>query len=248
MFNNNIKINIAGILIDNLGYDEILQKIMIAIENQDKIAITYVTAEIINKSISDSKILTTINNFDIIHPDGIGVFWASKILSNSKSFSKRFTGSDFYPKLIRFAVANSFSFFFFGDTEKTLDRIHYQFPELSVSGIQNGYNFNNDKLISQINTLKPNILVVGLGSPLQEKWIIDNFQVLNVNVIISVGDGIKVFAGNKKRGSKFIQIIGLEWLVRLINNPKLYWKRYLIGIPIFIFRITKLRLKKQEVL
>ena len=56
---------------------------------------------------------------------------------------------------------------------------------------------------------------------------------------MSVGDGIKVFAGTKKRGPKFLQKIGLEWIVRLFFEPKRLWKRYFIGIPLFIFRVIK---------
>jgi N-acetylglucosaminyldiphosphoundecaprenol N-acetyl-beta-D-mannosaminyltransferase len=62
-----------------------------------------------------------------------------------------------------------------------------------------------------------------------------------VNVIIAVGDGIKVFAGNKRRGPKILQKLGLEWFVRFIFEPKRLWKRYLFGIPLFIFRVIKFK-------
>jgi N-acetylglucosaminyldiphosphoundecaprenol N-acetyl-beta-D-mannosaminyltransferase len=181
-----------------------------------------------------------------VHPDGIGVFLASKFLYGKNGFTKRITGSDFYIELIKGSLKNNWSFFFFGDTDETLSKISKTNPDLFVKGFCNGFNFNNDKLIKDINTAKPDILIVGLGSPKQEDWIVTNRDNVNAKVIVAVGDGIKVFAGTKKRGTKLVRILGLEWFVRLINEPKRLWKRYLIGIPLFIFRILyyKFRLIK----
>jgi N-acetylglucosaminyldiphosphoundecaprenol N-acetyl-beta-D-mannosaminyltransferase len=87
-------------------------------------------------------------------------------------------------------------------------------------------------------------LIIGLGQPLQEKWINDNHAQLNASVLIAVGDGIKVFAGEKRRGPLFMRKLGLEWLIRLFFNPFKYFNRYMVGIPVFLYRIIRAKLSK----
>ncbi|MEJ2613977.1 MAG: WecB/TagA/CpsF family glycosyltransferase [Ignavibacteriaceae bacterium] len=111
-----------------------------------------------------------------------------------------------------------------------------------MCGYQDGYNIENEKLIEKINDLLPDILIVGLGCPKQEEWIVKFKDYLNVKIILAVGDGIKVFAGTKIRGSNLFRTSGLEWFIRLITNPSRYWKRYLLGIPLFIIRVIKFKL------
>ena len=117
---------------------------------------------------------------------------------------------------------------------------YLQHTDIVIAGYNNGFAYENDKLLGMINKSKPDILVVGMGSPKQEEWIMNCKGNLDVKIIIAVGDGIKVFSGTKKRGPKVIQKLGLEWLVRLFFEPKRLWKRYLIGIPLFFIRLIKI--------
>ncbi|MCX7876365.1 MAG: WecB/TagA/CpsF family glycosyltransferase [Melioribacteraceae bacterium] len=233
------KIDIQIIKICNVDYNEIINLIMNALTELKQIIISYANINTINLALKDIKFAEVLNKYDIIHPDGIGVFLASKFLYNKNGFKKRITGSDFYIDLIKESLINNWSFFFFGDTDETLSRIPKVQPHLKIAGSCNGFNYYLEDLLNQINKSNPDILIVGLGSPKQEEWIIKNKDKLNTKVIIAVGEGIKVFAGIKKRGFKFVQSIGLEWIVRLLHEPRRLWKRYFIGIPMFIFRIIK---------
>ena len=165
----------------------------------------------------------------------------------TKGFSNRQSGSDFYEILIKFCIKHQLKLFIFGDKDETLENIKTSYPELELVGLQNGFSFENDKILIEINKSNPDILIVGLGTPKQEEWIIQNKQLLKVNIIIAVGDGIKVFAGTKRRGPKWIQKIGLEWLIRLLFEPKRLWKRYIMGIPLFIFRVIKFKLMNSKI-
>ena len=223
------------------GISKIMESINDSIVNKNKKCITYFNANSFNLNYNNPKLTKIFNQFDIIHPDGIGVYLASRFLCGKKGFTKRVTGSDLYIQLIEFATINNWSFFIFGDTDATLKRISELHPKLKLVGIYDGFNYNNDVLISAINNSNPDILIVGLGSPKQEDWIINYKNYINAKVIIAVGDGIKIFAGTKKRGPKIIQKIGLEWFVRFLYEPKRLWKRYFIGIPLFIFRVIKFK-------
>lgn len=242
----NEPIKIFNIELLNISNSEIIEFIQKAISEQSQIVLCYANSNSLNLAYTNREFRARLSSFNLIHPDGIGVFLASKFLYGKNGFSKRITGSDFYIELMKESLKNNWSFFFFGDTDETLSKISKTNPDLFVKGFCNGFNFNNDKLIKDINTAKPDILIVGLGSPKQEDWIVTNRDNVNPKVIIAVGDGIKVFAGTKKRGTKLVRILGMEWFVRLINEPKRLWKRYLIGIPLFIFRILyyKFRLMK----
>ena len=243
---NNLKTyNLLGMCLNNISYSEILSAIHQSIQNQKQISICYANVNSISLSFNNEKVKNLFSDFDIVHPDGFGVFLGLKILLGKSFQSKRISGSDLYEHLIKYGIDNKYNFFFFGDKDITLNQININYPLLKVVGSQNGYNFDNKVLIDKINHKDVDILIVGLGSPKQEEWIISNKEKINSKVIIAVGDGIKVFAGIKKRGPKFLQILGLEWIVRLFYEPKRLWRRYIVGIPLFILRILKYKLLKQ---
>lgn len=233
--------NLFGIQLNNISYLEILDSIQYAIQNQTKLSICYVNVNSINLSFGNESIKNLFSNFDIVHPDGFGVYLGLKILFGKKGPSNRMSGSDLYESLIQYGIEHNYNFFFFGDKDITLNQINSHYPKLKIVDTQNGYKFDSLALINKINQSNADILIVGLGTPKQEKWIVENKQSINSKVIIAVGDGIKVFSGTKKRGPKLLQIIGLEWLVRLFFDPKRLWKRYFIGIPLFIFRVIKFK-------
>lgn len=240
--NKQSTLELFGIKFCKVSYEKILDAIDFAILNKKQSTICYANVNSINLSINDETIIQLLSKFDIVHPDGFGVFLGSKVLFGKDGFSFRQSGSDLYERIIERSILNSWKLFIFGDTEETLGRINHKYPELSIVGKQNGYDFENEKLLTEINNSKSDILIVGLGTPKQEDWIEKNKADLMVNVIVAVGDGIKVFAGNKKRGPKIIQKLGFEWFIRLIFEPKRLWKRYFIGIPLFIFRVIKVKL------
>jgi N-acetylglucosaminyldiphosphoundecaprenol N-acetyl-beta-D-mannosaminyltransferase len=100
----------------------------------------------------------------------------------------------------------------------------------------------NETLIQQINDLKPNFILVGFGMPLQERWLMENWDRLEVNIAITLGAVFDYISGDLKRAPGWFNKHGMEWLGRLIIEPRRLWKRYLIGNPLFLLRIIKHRL------
>ncbi len=235
----NSNIDLFGIKLKSISYKEILESIQLSVQNQNQIAICYANVNSINISVIKDNIKNLFSEFNIVHADGFGVFLGSRILYGKNGLSHRLSGSDLYERLIIDSKKFNYKLFFLGDRNETLNQIKIKHPQLNVVGTQNGFEFDSTSVISNITQNDPDILIVGLGTPKQEEWIVQNKQELKVSVIISVGDGIKVFSGTKRRGLKIIQTIGLEWLVRLFFEPNRLWKRYLFGIPLFIFRVLK---------
>jgi len=234
-------LEILSCKINPVYYDDLFSIIDHSIIKEKNTSVTFANAHIINLAQVDKEFRNYLKEFDIIHPDGIGLYLAMRFLYPKSKKIKRMTGSDFYKELILHSIKRNYSFYFLGDTDNTLNRISTKIPALRINGMNNGFDFNTDLVIDSINKSNSDILIVGLGSGFQEKWIIENKSRINVKVIIAVGDGIKVFAGTKKRGPRFIQIVGLEWFVRFLYEPKRLWRRYFIGIPLFIFRIIKFK-------
>jgi N-acetylglucosaminyldiphosphoundecaprenol N-acetyl-beta-D-mannosaminyltransferase len=243
---NSLNIDILKLKIQKIDYINLIEKIKEAIKYKKQLTITYCNAHTSNSCYNSEEYKKLIEKFDIVHPDGFGVYFASKFLYGSEGFNNRITGSTFYQILLDEGINKGWRFFFFGDKELTLKKISPNNPQLKVAGYHNGFDYESTEILNKIANSKPDILIVGMGSPKQEKWIVDFRTKLKVNIIIAVGDGIKVFSGTKKRGPKFIQKIGLEWLVRLFYEPKRLWRRYLIGNPLFAIRIMKCKLLKNN--
>jgi N-acetylglucosaminyldiphosphoundecaprenol N-acetyl-beta-D-mannosaminyltransferase len=234
-------IKLLNVEISKISYHELLEYIDKIIEANQKKVISYAAFHIVNIAKRSNSLADKINSFDVVHGDGIGVYLASKFLYGIEGLNKKITGSDFYPLLIDLSVKRGWKFFFFGDKVETLKKIQLNNPGLQVLGFKSGFGFDDRDVIHEINSTQSDILVIGLGCPLQETWVFKNKELINANVILIVGDGIKVFAGTKKRGNKLVQKIGIEWFSRLLFDPIRMWKRYLVGIPLFLFRIIKFK-------
>jgi N-acetylglucosaminyldiphosphoundecaprenol N-acetyl-beta-D-mannosaminyltransferase len=236
------KFNLYNINLDLTGYSSLINLIIDCVSSKKGLTVSYANANSVNLALKNNNFLNILNRFDIVHHDGIGVYLALKFFK-VKNIS-RFTGSDFYEILKGKAVSQKFSCFFFGHDDDTLNGIKQNNPGLIIAGAQNGYNYNSDAVVENIISANPDIIFVGLSQPLQEIWANENKDKLKNKIIICVGDGIKVFAGSKIRGPVFIRRTGFEWLVRLFVNPVKYWKRYLIGNPLFLYRIIKIKIAK----
>lgn len=239
-----LKLNIADTIINRITYDELLALTLSKITNNEKTTFTYANANTINMLYKNKSLAGLLNEFDVTHPDGIGIFLASKFLFGEKGLQERISGSDFYPELAHQAIKNNFKTFFFGHDNETLSKIASNCPGLNICGLSEGYSYIDEEVISKINFAKPDILIIGLSQPKQEEWISKYKEMLNFKVCFCVGDGIKVFAGSKFRGPGFIQSIGLEWLARLAAHPFKYFRRYVIGNPLFLYRIIILKMRK----
>jgi N-acetylglucosaminyldiphosphoundecaprenol N-acetyl-beta-D-mannosaminyltransferase len=237
-------LNINGIKISDTGYAKLLTLINSSIESNTQTAIAYANANSVNLTYKFPELVRALDKFDIIHPDGIGIRIAGAILKNPFTSDERFTGSDFYPLLIEYAVKHKRSFYFFGHDEDTLAKIPAFYPQLKISGVRSGFDLSDEEVLSGIIENPADILVIGLGTPKQEIWTAANRYKLNNKVIICVGEGIKVFAGIKNRGPAFLRAIGLEWLWRFMTNPFMYFRRYFIGNPLFLYRIISIKMRK----
>lgn len=245
-YSHNNSVQIFGVNITFLTYEELLE---IWFHNSTK-SIASVNQHFLNLAYNDRNFREQLNRFDLVFPDGIGVRLARRLCYYGKVQSERTTFPDLLNRVFLKSDFQSETYYFFGATteviRKAVINITKQYPKVKIVGYHNGHTFDNEKLILEINNLQPRFLLVGLGGIVQEDWIMNNRTKLNIEKIIAIGGAFRVFANDRKRGPLLFRRLGLEWLIRLFTEPQNVWKRYLIGIPLFIFRIIKEKFKQKK--
>lgn len=192
-----------------------------------------------------------LRNADWLIPDGIGVVLASRILGGR--IRDRITGSDIFQGLNeRLNTEGGFSCFFLGSSKETLarivERMNRDYPNVRVVGVysppyKTEFSPEDDEaMLGAIHAARPDVLWVGMTAPKQEKWIYRNRDRLDVKFAAAVGAVFDFYAGNVKRSHPFFLRHGLEWLPRLLQEPRRLWRRNFISNPKFMARVVRARL------
>ena len=201
-------------------------------------------------ALEDKAFSQALNDANWLVPDGAGVVLASRILGGG--IQERVTGSDvFYGLHQRMNAAAGMSVFFLGATEETLklirERMARDYPNVRVAGtysppFKTKYSDNElNEMISAVNAAAPDVLWVGMTAPKQEKWIYENRACLNVKFAGAIGAVFDFYTGRVKRSHPVFQRLGLEWLPRLLQQPKRLWRRMFVSAPIFVLHVFKQR-------
>lgn len=190
---------------------------------------------------------------DLLVPDGVGIILASKIMKGT--IRRRVTGSDIFRELNRkLDAAGGYSVFFLGATDETLGRIQRRmamdYPNLRIAGVYSPpfrdafSDAENASMTAAINAAHPDVLWVGMTAPKQEKWIYQNRDRLHIKFIGAVGAVFDFYTGRVKRSHPLFQRMGLEWLPRLLQEPRRLWKRNLVSNPAFLLRVIRVKYSK----
>ena len=222
--------------------------------SNNKQFITTLNAHSYNIALVDEAFKEALQYSNILIPDGIGVVWATKWLTGKKL--KKIAGEDLFFYEMNRLQSTSGKCFFLGSSEATLARIKEkaikEYPAVTISTYSPPYKpefseHDNTAILGAINAIKPDVLFVGMTAPKQEKWAYRHFSQLQVGHVCCIGAVFDFYAGTIKRAPKWMIKLGLEWLYRLIKEPRRMWKRYIIGNVQFIWYIIKEKyhLKKQ---
>jgi N-acetylglucosaminyldiphosphoundecaprenol N-acetyl-beta-D-mannosaminyltransferase len=173
----------------------------------------------------------------VIFIDGMSLVVAGVLAGYTIGGQHRNTPLDWLFELLRTASDKSWRVYYVGNSLVTLEqglaRLKEVFPDLQIGG-RDGYfcldaaSAENKRAVDEINAFQPSILLVGMGMPRQEHWILDNFERIGASVIIPVGGLIEYFTDRARVPPRWMGAIGLEWFFRLVHRPERYWFRYLI--------------------
>ncbi len=184
----------------------------------------------------DEKARDFFDRADYTHIDGTSLIVLGKLFGLPFHLKHRIGYMDLFPSLLPTFVENQWRVFYLGSKpeilEKGMAHLRKDYPGLAIEGHHGYFEKNgsgqNDQVIERINQFRPNILFVGMGMPLQEHWVIENFPRLEANAILCCGGMMDYLAGVVPTPPRWLGPIGFEWAYRLFTEPSRLWKRYLI--------------------
>jgi len=242
------KINILGFEISKITTKEVLCEIEKFIQDRKPHTIVLLNPYLILEARKYPEYTEYIKNVDLVTADGFGLLFAARLLGDY--FPERVTGTDLMPLLGKLCQEKKYKLFFIGGElgidERAKKEYERQFPGINIVGTKNGYFSIKEEpeIVAEIKSKKPDILVVCMGAYKQEMFIKRHLKELNIPVCFGNGAAFDFIAGKVKRAPRWMQNAGLEWVFRLIQEPKRLWKRYLIGNTVFMVLLFKELIKK----
>ncbi|WP_299475634.1 WecB/TagA/CpsF family glycosyltransferase [uncultured Roseibium sp.] len=224
--------------------EEAVQLVRTSVQLRYPLEIAICNAHTTLTAIDDPAFAKTLQQMTLLN-DGIGIDLASRFL-NGKDFPDNLNGTDLIPDILA-NVGIPLRIFLLGATEHRVklasEHIEATYPLHEVVGYRNGY-FDMDQsaaICDEINRTRPDLLLVGMGNPRQEDFIVQNRPELDATVAIGVGALFDFMSGSVIRAPKAVQAVGLEWLFRLLQEPRRLFHRYVVGIPRFFAALVKLK-------
>lgn len=220
--------------------DEIFGKIMSVLESGSGMLATYINQYCFNIAWQSNDYRDVLKNFDY-YLDGIGVYSALK-LNGMKP--ERFNATDLNSKVLKAAAELNVPVYFIGGNfDVEMIKKESEDRKLNLCGYKNGYDELGqiEATVEDIENSGAKIILVGMGVPKQEVFASEIFKRKRDLVILCVGNFLEFYFGTVKRAPKILHNSGLEWFYRLLTEPKRLWRRYILGIPLFLIRIIKIK-------
>ena len=246
------RLGILNIWVDHISKDECLKKVEQYIETDEQ-KVHVILASNPEKNFSIPKYPSAYNLYktaDILLPDGIGIVLAARVLHGVSM--KRLPGADVFSWICSLAAYRGYRVFIFGAKEhvnkKAVAILRKRYPNLRIVGRSHGYVSDDEMhlILEKVNQSKAEILFIALGSPKQENWIASYGNLLEyVKVCQGIGGTLDTIAGNVKRAPERWQKLQLEWLYRLLKEPKRIKRQKVL--PIFAIQVLKEKIRRVKV-
>lgn len=230
---------------DPVTVEELQDEIRRLVASGKQGTVLNVNAHCLNLLYESPALRAFFDDADLVFCDGSGVMLAARLLGGR--IPARITYADWAWRLAAFAEAESLSLFLLGArpgvAESAALKLRERYSGLKIVGVRHGFfdhsagSAENEAVLEDINAAGPDILLVGLGMPLQETWLVQNRHRIEAGVTLTGGAVFDYVSGALRRGPRVLTQNGLEWLARLILEPRRLWRRYLLGIPLFLLRV-----------
>ena len=235
------RIQVLGAGFDSVTLDEAAGIALDLIDEHKAAYAVTPNPEIVMLAARDQELMSAVNGASLVLPDGIGIIYGAKILKTP--LKAKVPGIDFASAVMSRLAEKGGSVYLFGAkpgvAEKAAENLSAKYPGLVICGIHNGYFDDDGPIIEDINSKKPDLLLVCLGAPKQEKWMAANAGKLDVGLMAGLGGSLDVFAGTVKRAPEFFQKAGLEWFYRLCREPRRIGR--MMKLPLFLVETLKSR-------
>lgn len=234
---------IFGLTLTNTTMAEAVEWIVEDTDGQRPKSAFFINAHSINLRYRKPQFRHVLNKADALFADGSGIRLAAQHAGTP--LADNVNGTDMLPVLCDRAATGGKSLFLLGAVpgvaEKAAKNLISRHPGLRIAGTQHGYFSDNQQVIENIKQSGADIVLVALGSPVQESWIVDNRDTLPCQAVLAVGGLFDFYSGAIKRAPLWMRQLGLEWIYRLIQEPKGKFTRYVVGTPEFLIRTFLLK-------
>ena len=239
------KIDVLGVRFDNLTMDEAVDAALELMPAHRAAYVATPNPEIVMLCNDNPDAAAAVAGAALTIPDGIGVIYGAKILKTP--LKEKVGGCDFSQRLMEKMDPEGKSVFLLGSkpgvAEQAEAALRQRFPNLRFVGTNDGYFKDDAPVVEKINAAAPDLLMVCLGAPKQEIWMHDNAGKLNAGLMIGAGGSLDVFAGVVERAPEAWCKAGLEWLYRLLKEPKRIGR--MMSIPRFLCKVFAASLKRK---
>jgi N-acetylglucosaminyldiphosphoundecaprenol N-acetyl-beta-D-mannosaminyltransferase len=237
------RVEVLGVPIDPLTMEQVLDRAENAIESRRPLQIGVVNAAKVVRMRRVAALRDAVAGCDLILADGMSVVWAGRLLG--ASLPERVAGIDLMHGLLRLADRRGYGVYCLGAESTVLERalevIRTGYPKLRIAGARHGYfePAAEPALADEIRRARPDVLLVAMTSPMKEKFIARWGRTIAVPVVHGVGGSFDVLAGKVRRAPRVWQRLGLEWLLRLAQEPRRLALRYLETNTVFILLVLR---------
>jgi N-acetylglucosaminyldiphosphoundecaprenol N-acetyl-beta-D-mannosaminyltransferase len=240
-------VSVLGVTVDRLTPETLIEQVLALDPGHKAITVMYANIHVLNTSRRDRDLREILNRANMVYCDGSGVRLGAWLLGHR--LPPRMTGADWMQQLCAAAAGQGTSLYLLGSrpgvAETAAEALQAQCRGLKILGTHHGYLQDpavSAAAINSINAARPHILFVGMGTPIQEKWISEHRHELDVPVVWAVGALFDFVAGVQRRAPRWMLDYNLEWLHRFWVEPKRMWRRYILGNPLFVWRVLIQRL------
>lgn len=238
-----MKIDVMGLKFDSMTMDEALSRAEALLRGEKAAYVVTPNAEIAYEALHDGQLREMLNGADLMLPDGAGVVLASKLLRTP--VKQKVAGVDFAAGLLGVLERNGQSLYLLGGKpgigELAAQKMLEAHPQLRIAGIADGYFQDEAPVIAKINASGADALFVCLGAPKQERFMVQHRQELHVHLMAGLGGSLDAFAGTVQRAPAWMIRLNLEWLYRLIREPKRF--RRMLRLPKYLWAVMLKRIR-----
>lgn len=225
-------VSLFGVRVHAVSMDEATRYILRFVQESVPRQVVTADSSMVVMAQSDSDLREIINQADLVTPDSIGILWACR--RRGITLPERVSGVDLVARLAQVSAQTGLRLYFLGAqpgvAEEAAQRLRQKFPGAQIAGCQHGYfpPEAEHSVVEQIRETQPHVLCVAMGIPKQEKWIDRYRRALAVPVSIGVGGTFDVLSGRVRRAPLWMQRMGIEWLWRVVHNPRKFSKVVLL--------------------
>ena len=217
-----LKIDVMGVGFDNLTKTEFIDRAKMMLATREKGYVVTPNAEIVYEAVQDASFRDLLNGAAMVLPDGAGVVLGAKILGTP--LKEKVAGIEFGEEICKLLAETGGKLYLLGSKPGIADqagqKLKTKYPGLTVCGTADGYFKDEAAVVTKINEAAPNVVFVCLGAPKQEKFIRNHLDEMNATLYLGLGGSLDGYAGVAQRAPRWMINLSLEWLYRLMKEPK----------------------------